>query len=347
MTSVDLYDYHLPERLIAQRPAAKREDSRLMTMNRSTGAIGHQTFGAFPNLLCEGDLLVLNRTKVFPARLPARRATGAKLEVLLVHEREPGLWEAMVRGLGKMKKDERFYVGDGGAQLAGKLDGGLALVRFAPEVDVARLIERFGTVPLPPYIRRESGQADDADVDRYQTVFAKQSGSSAAPTAGLHFTGEILGALRRKGVFIAEVLLHTGPGTFRPVKTQAIEDHVMDAEYYEISPDVADAINAAKREGRRVVAVGSTVTRALETAAGDEGAAGRVTPGSGRTALYIAPGFVFRAVDALLTNFHLPRSTLLILVSAFAGRELVMKAYEAAIGAEYRFYSYGDAMFLE
>ncbi|MBI4665800.1 MAG: tRNA preQ1(34) S-adenosylmethionine ribosyltransferase-isomerase QueA [Nitrospinae bacterium] len=344
MTSIDLFDYQLPERLIAQRPSAGRGESRLMAVNRADGRTRHLRFADFPSLLREGDTLAINVTKVFPARLITRRKTGAVVEILLIRNLGGGEWEALAGGAQKVKDGEVLLAGDGAVTFLKKRDDGKALVRFEPESEMKRLTETFGQVPLPPYIKRESGAADSADRDRYQTVFASLEGSCAAPTAGLHFSDAIMEKIKRLGVVVVPVTLHVGPGTFRPVKSEVIEDHVMDAEPFEISEDSAQAINAAKREKRRVVAVGSTVTRLLESAAGDNGL---LRHGRGETRLFITPGYKFRAVDALLTNFHLPKSTLLILVSAFMGRELALKAYEEAVREEYKFFSYGDAMFIE
>jgi len=345
MTSVDLFDYHLPENLIAQRPTDDRSSSRLMLVNRKNGSIGHSGFSSFPDTLDDGDTLVLNNTKVFPARLMARRVSGAKVEILLVRQHSNCLWDAYVGGLKKIKPGETLLIGDGKAKLEEKLDAGIARFRFDTEAEIERLTANFGLVPLPPYIKRPDGQSGESDRERYQTVYAKTRGSCAAPTAGLHFTDKILKLIRAKGVHTIDITLHVGPGTFKPVKSDDIEDHTMDREHYEI-PDVsARAINEAKNAGRRIIAVGSTVTRTLESAVSKNGLT--IEPGFGSTSLYITPGFKFRMVDALLTNFHLPRSTLLILVSAFAGRDHVLNAYETAIRKRYRFYSYGDAMFIE
>lgn len=343
MTDINFFDYALPEELIAQRPAPRREESRLMTLDRHTGEIGHESFGAFPAHLREGDLLVINTTKVFAARLAAKRSSGASVEILLTRRRGEAAFEAMVRGLAKVRPGETLIAGDGEVTLIEKLPEGKALVDFGSGANAERLIEKFGGVPLPPYIRREGGVGDEADRERYQTVFARQTGSCAAPTAGLHFTDAILDEIKSKGVEVAEVTLHVGPGTFRPVKTEAIEDHVMDAEPFEVPRETSDAINCAKAGGRRVVAVGSTVTRTIESAATADG---YVRTGPGETSLYITPGFRFLITDAMLTNFHLPKSTLLILVSAFAGRDKIMKAYEEAVREKYRFFSYGDAIFI-
>ncbi|VAX25160.1 S-adenosylmethionine:tRNA ribosyltransferase-isomerase [hydrothermal vent metagenome] len=344
MTSIDLYNYTLPDNLIAQRPASDRSSSRLMLLNRKDGSIGHSGFSSFPDMLDDGDTLVLNNTKVFPARLMARRMSGGKVEILLIRQHDGSVWDAYVGGLKKIQPGETLLIGDGRAELVEKLEGGAARFSFESRAEADRLIANFGLVPLPPYIKRPGGKIDESDRERYQTVYAKSKGSCAAPTAGLHFTGDILKRIIAKGVQLVEITLHVGPGTFKPVKSDVIEDHIMDRESYEISDEAAIAINKAKSDGRRIIAVGSTVTRTLESMALENGF---IKPGAGSTSLYITPGFKFQVVDALLTNFHLPRSTLLILVSAFAGRGHVLKAYEKAIRERYCFYSYGDAMFIE
>ncbi|MGK7346658.1 MAG: tRNA preQ1(34) S-adenosylmethionine ribosyltransferase-isomerase QueA [Candidatus Nitrospinota bacterium M3_3B_026] len=337
------FDYHLPPELVAQRPVERRGASRLMVMERDGGNLVHSRFERFPDFLREGDALVINTTKVFPARLSGRRATGGAVEILLTRRDGPAEWTAMTRGLGKARPGEALTIGDGLVVLAKKLGDGMAALRFSSAGEADRIIKTFGDVPLPPYIRRPEGRADETDRERYQTIFAEAQGSCAAPTAGLHFTENILAAVKDKGGAVEKIVLHVGPGTFRPVRTERIEDHVMDPECYEISEQAADSINRAREAGGRIVAVGSTVTRALESAADEEG---RIRPGAGETSLFIAPGCRFRAVDALLTNFHLPKSTLLILVCAFAGREAVLRAYEEAAAKGYRFYSYGDAMLI-
>lgn len=337
------FDYHLPEELIAQRPPEERGASRLMALERNGGRLVHTRFERFPEFLRPGDALVINTTKVFPARLSGRRATGGAVEILLTRRGGPAEWTAMTRGLGKARPGEALTIGDGRATVTEKLEDGMAVLRFSSETEAERIIKEFGAVPLPPYIRRPEGRDDETDRERYQTIFAEAPGSCAAPTAGLHFSEKILAAVRDKGCAVEKITLHVGPGTFRPVRTERIEDHVMYPERFEVSERAAGSINRAREAGGRIVAVGSTVTRALESAADDEG---RIRPGAGETGLYIRPGYRFRAVDALLTNFHLPRSTLLILVCAFAGRETVLRAYEEAAARGYRFYSYGDAMLI-
>lgn len=343
MTLLSLFDYRLPEKLIAQRPAKDRDQSRLLVLNRQSGAISHDTFYDFPKFLDSGDLLVLNETKVIRARLAGKRKTGGAIELLLIRSTSNGVWETMVKGLSKLKPGEKIIIGDGSATLLEKKDGGVALFQFESENEVYRLLDKYGEAPLPPYIHREGGKADDDDIIRYQTIFAQNEGSCAAPTAGLHFTDEIFDAIKTKGVEIVKLTLHVGPGTFRPIKTESIEDHIMDEEFFSISDETAAAINRAKLKGRRVIAVGSTVTRALETSA-QKG--GDVVSGESSTSLFITPGFEFKIVDALLTNFHLPKSSLVVMVSAFAKRELILNAYSEAVSQKYRFFSYGDAMFI-
>ena len=337
---ISAFDYHLPPELIAQEPLAERDASRLLVLDRATGAVRHHAFRDLPSMLESGDLLVVNRSRVLPARLLGTRPGGGHAEVLLVRPREEGVWEAMLRPGRRLRAGLRVVV-DATLEVeildAPSPGEGLRLVRLVGP-DVAGALERLGHVPLPPYIRRADGPQDRA---RYQTVYAREQGSVAAPTAGLHFTPAVLAALEARGVERAEVVLHVGPGTFRPVQVADVRDHTLPAETYVLPEDTATAIARARARGGRVVAVGTTTTRVLEERAA---ATGLPAPGQGETALVIAPGFAFRAVDALLTNFHLPRSSLLLLVSAFAGRERVLSAYAEAVRARYRFYSYGDAM---
>ncbi len=344
MTSKDLFHYNLPERLIAQRPKEQRDKSRLMILDKNRKTVTHTSFSAFPDYLRKGDVLVINKTKVFPARLHGARKSGGKVEILLVKRKGPGLWEAMTRGMKKVAAGDMVTVGNAEVTLVEKNENGLALVKFENDDSVQSLTDQFGEVPLPPYIHRTDGKTDERDRERYQTVFAEAPGSCAAPTAGLHFTDSTLDQIRRKGVVIAPLTLHVGPGTFRPVKTEDIEDHVMDFEPFEIPDDTATAINKAKNDGRRVIAVGSTVTRALESSADDIGV---VRQGLGSTDLFITPGYRFKTPDAILTNFHLPESTLLMLVSAFAGREFILEAYDEAVKEGYHFFSYGDVMLIK
>ncbi len=334
------FDYALPDELIAQHPLDDRAASRLLVLARSTGIVTHRRFRDLPSLLEPGDLLVVNTSRVIPARLTGTRDNGRPAEVLLVHPEPDGSWLAMVHPGGKLKPGRVVRFGaDGEVEVLDVLGGGLRRVRFRGPAGPRELMVRHGTTPLPPYIRRA---ADPADRERYQTVFAREDGSVAAPTAGLHFTGEILAAIRGRGVHLAEVLLHVGPGTFKPVDSGDLSAHAMHPEWYDVPAATAAAVAAARAEGRRVFAVGTTTARTLETA----GAAGAVQAGSGWTSLFIHPPYRFRVVDGLLTNFHLPRSTLLMLVAAFAGHAPTMAAYAEAVRERYRFYSYGDAMLI-
>jgi S-adenosylmethionine:tRNA ribosyltransferase-isomerase len=348
---IGAYEFHLPPELVAQEPLSARDASRLLVLGRATGALEHRAFAELPELLRPGDLLVTNRSRVFPARLLGRRPGGGEAEVLLVRRLEPGLWEAMVRPGRRLRPGVVVDVGPGlsiriegpeaGPPPAGDPPSPLRRVRLLLDgLDAEAALERHGHVPLPPYIRRTDAPSDR---DRYQTVYAREAGSVAAPTAGLHFTTALLERLRERGVERAEIVLHVGPGTFRPVEANDVREHRVDPERFAVPAATAAAVDRARAEGRRVVAVGTTATRALESALDP---AGRLRAGEGETALVIVPGFRFRAVDALVTNFHLPRSSLLLLVSAFGGRERVLSAYAEAVRQRYRFYSYGDAMLL-
>lgn len=345
---IGLFDYDLPPELIAQQPLPERDASRLLVLDRATGAVRHRAFRDLPDLLNPGDLLVVNRSRVLPARLLGRRVQGGAAEVLLVraHPDDEGLWDALVRPGRRLRPGDVIEVAEDlsvrieTASGQGREPGPLRTVRLlARDGDVAATLERHGHVPLPPYIRRPDAPEDR---QRYQTVYAREAGSVAAPTAGLHFTSALLEALRQRGIGQAEVVLHVGPGTFRPVEVENVADHRVDPEAFVIPPETAEAVAQAKARGGRVVAVGTTATRTLETAADAR------APGSdaGETALVIVPGHRFRVVDGLVTNFHLPRSSLLLLVAAFAGREPVLAAYEEAVRERYRFYSYGDAMLI-
>lgn len=338
------FTFDLPEALIAQTPAVPRTSSRLLALSRQTGEIADLSFDAFPALTRRGDLLVVNDTRVIPARLLGRKATGGAAELLLLRREGEGVWEALVKASKRSKPGTKVELGEGGAcaevvEIRGE---GKYLVKIAGDAHPDELVERLGRVPLPPYIR--GGEDGPEDRAWYQTVYAhpEKKGSAAAPTAGLHFTDELLAALAAKGVTRAPVTLHVGLGTFQPVRVQNTSEHVMHSERYEIAEESANAVNAAKGAGSRVIAVGTTATRTLETA----GSTGKVIPGSGDTRLFITPGYEFKIVDALLTNFHLPESTLLMLVCAFGGYENVMRAYRHAVESGYRFYSYGDAMFI-
>ena len=337
---IGAYDYPLPPDLVAQTPLARRDASRLLVLERATGALSHRTFSDLPELLRPGDVLVTNRSRVFPARLLGRREGGGAAEVLLVRRREPTVWDAMVRPGRRLRPGSVVEIAPGfRVRIEGPSAGPRRRVQLllqTPDPDAA--IDRHGHVPLPPYIRRPD---DRADRDRYQTVYARETGSVAAPTAGLHFTPELLDRLQSRGVERAEIVLHVGPGTFRPVEVADVREHRVDPERFTIPRETAAALDRARAEGRRLVAVGTTATRALESAIDD---GGRFPPREGETDLVIVPGFRFRATDALVTNFHLPRSSLLLLVSAFAGRQRVLGAYAEAVRHRYRFYSYGDAM---
>jgi S-adenosylmethionine:tRNA ribosyltransferase-isomerase len=354
------FDYLLPPECIAATPAAERDDARLLVMDRITGGRKHARFRDLLAHLPRRALLVLNDTRVFPARLRGRKPSGGAFELLLTRRVSGGArpdgftetWEGLTRGLGSERAPRAFEVGRGvRVEIVDRRDGGRALLRATgPGPSLLAALEEIGEVPLPPYIeaaRKRGASAGTVgpavdDRARYQTVFADEPGAVAAPTAGLHFTPELLEAARAAGHEIARVTLHVGPGTFRPVEVADPQAHRMDAEHFRISPEAVEAIGRARAEGRRVVAVGTTVVRTLESAAEE----GRVRAGSGASRLFIRPPYRFQVVDALLTNFHLPRSTLLMLVSAFAGREHVLAAYRAAVAERYRFFSYGDAMFI-
>ncbi|HET7290289.1 MAG TPA: tRNA preQ1(34) S-adenosylmethionine ribosyltransferase-isomerase QueA [Thermodesulfobacteriota bacterium] len=330
------FDYHLPEERIAYRPAAERQNSKLMVLGRGTGEITHRKFFELPGLLRPGDLLVLNDTKVIPARLFGRKESGEKAEILLAGKRDCRTWTCLVRNPKEGLVIE-FEGGPSGRLFRGKR--GEWLIEFVEEPDA--YIDASGRMPLPPYIRREP---DAGDRVTYQTVYARKPGAIAAPTAGLHFTPGLLEEIGLRGVRTAYVTLHVGIGTFLPVKAESVEEHVMHAEWREIPAETADAVNKAKSGGGRVIAVGTTVLRTLESSVNE---AGEVAPCNGETDLFILPGHRFKAADALITNFHLPRSTLLMLVTAFAGRDPIFRAYEEALGLDYRFLSYGDAMLIE
>ena len=349
------FDYELPEELIAQEPPAERGTSRLLVMDRTAGALRDSHFTEFPSLLREGDLLVLNDSRVIPARLYARRTlrrerekpTG-RIEVMLTQPAGQNRWHALVRPGRKVAIGERliFPARDGSTVLEAEVlergQFGDRLLEFTPVEDFFGILERIGHVPLPPYIHRDDVAADR---ERYQTVFSRERGSVAAPTAGLHFTPQTLDAIAARGVEVARVTLHVGLGTFAPLRVERVAEVHLHRERYTISAEAAIALNRARIEGRRVVAVGTTVVRTLESAALQAGS-GSITPHSGDTGIFISPGFHFRCINALLTNFHLPRSSLLMLVSAFAGRDHVLAAYRHAVENRYRFFSYGDCMFL-
>ncbi|MFP4216042.1 MAG: tRNA preQ1(34) S-adenosylmethionine ribosyltransferase-isomerase QueA [Phycisphaerae bacterium] len=348
------FDFDLPPERIAQTPLARRDQSRLAVLRRAAGSLEHRRFADLPDLLDEGDLLVLNDTRVVPARFHARRKTSGRIEGLFLRESVPGVWECMLRNAGRCTPGETLALVGAGEKpvsltLAENHGQGRWTLHVSPTIAAFEILDRAGQTPLPPYIRRDedSGEADDRRT--YQTVFAQRPGAVAAPTAGLHFTPELLERLTRRGVQTTHVTLHVGLGTFAPVKTDELTDHPMHSEWYELSAPTAETLNAAHRAGRRIIAVGTTAVRVLETA----GLGGwPLRGGEGWTDIFLYPPADFAVVDGLITNFHLPRSTLVMLVAAFcepgglAGREMILDAYRTAIEAEYRFYSYGDAMLI-
>ena len=335
------FDYELPERLIAQHPAEKRDHSRLLVMDKYTGEVEHRIFKDIVDYLHEGDVLVVNKTKVLPARIFGVKEGGsAKIEVLLLKRDKdlPNTWEVLVRPGKRAKVGTMINFGEG--LLRGEVIENTSAgrkVTFYFDGIFEEILDQLGMMPLPPYIHEQL-----EDKNRYQTVYAKVEGSAAAPTAGLHFTEELMDQLRAKGVQIEEVLLHVGLGTFKPVDEENIEDHEMHTEFYDISEDTAARINQAKDEGRRIISVGTTSTRAMESAAKD----GRLVAGNGWTNIFIFPGYEWQIIDGLITNFHLPKSTLMMLVSALSKREYILNAYHEAVKEEYRFFSFGDAMFI-
>ncbi len=336
----DFY-FELPEELIAQDPLADRSDSRMLMLDKTDGRIEHHIFKEIVDYLRPGDCLVLNNTKVLPARLSGRREnTGGSIEVLLLKRKGDDVWETLVKPGRKAKPGTRILFGDGclQAEVLDVVEDGNRLIRFSYEGIFEEVLDRLGEMPLPPYITHKL-----QDKNRYQTVYARYEGSAAAPTAGLHFTKELLQKISDKGVDIAYVTLHVGLGTFRPVKADNILEHHMHAEYYQVTEEAAGKINRAKASGGRVICVGTTSCRTVESAAGDDGT---LKAGCGNTEIFIYPGYRFKVLDCLITNFHLPESTLVMLVSALAGREHVLHAYEEAIRLKYRFFSFGDAMFL-
>jgi len=354
------FDYHLPPELIAQKPLADRAASRMLHVRKDSGEIRDSYFSGLPDLLRPNDLVVFNNTRVFPARLFGHRSgthaqplsprnpaskefLRGKVEALLTKQIGEWEWEALVRPGRKIGVGERISFGENEelkAEVISHGEFGERTLRFDPVPDFFGTIERIGHVPLPPYINRQDEQSDR---ERYQTVYAREHGSVAAPTAGLHFTPEILDRLRQRGIETTEVTLHVGLGTFQPIHEERVEEHHLHREWYRVSPDAANTINRALDSSRRVIAIGTTAVRTLEYT----GRSGRVEPGSGETDLFIYPGYQFRVVGGMLTNFHLPKSTLLMLVSALAGRDLILRAYNHAVAEKYRFYSYGDCMFIE
>ena len=337
------FDYYLPEELIAQHPLERRDMSRLMVLDRESGEIDHKLFKDITDYFAEGDCLVLNNTRVIPARLLGQKeGSGGKIEFVLLKRIAGDTWEVILRPGKKAKPGARFVFGSGElkAEILEILEEGNRLVRFIYEGVFEEILDKVGIMPLPPYITEKL-----EDPERYQTVYAKYNGSAAAPTAGLHFTRELLESLRNKGVQIAYVMLHVGLGTFRPVKVDDITQHKMHSEYYSIGQEACDMINSAKKAGKKVVAVGTTSCRVLETVGGNNN--GEMKACDGWTDIFIYPGYRFKIVDRLITNFHLPESTLIMLVSSLAGRENVLGAYAAAVKERYRFFSFGDAMFIK
>lgn len=335
----DFY-YNLPEELIAQTPATPRDSSRLLVYDKATEAVEHKIFRDITQYLKAGDVLVINDTKVLPARLFAHTLNGGAVEVLLLKRQNIDTWEVLVKPGKKCTPGKKLVVTDElSLTVQSVTDSGERIVKFEYEGVFEEILERVGSMPLPPYIKEKL-----KDKNRYQTVYAKYDGSSAAPTAGLHFTPELLAKIKQMGVEIVEVLLHVGLGTFRPVKEDIITDHKMHSEYFEVSAEAAEKINTAKREGRRIIAVGTTSVRTLESATGNDGI---VIPQKGNTQIFIYPPYKFKCVDALITNFHLPESTLIMLVAAMTGREQILNVYNTAVAERYRFFSFGDAMFIK
>lgn len=339
MKTSDFY-FDLPEELIAQTPLERRDGSRLLTLDKVTGETQHRHFYDLPSLLRPGDCLVLNDSRVLPARLLGRRSGGGACEVLLLIDRGDRVWECLVRPGKKLRTGAKISFGEGEltAEVVGEVEGGNRLVRFDYQGIFLETLERLGKMPLPPYIKEEL-----QDGERYQTVYSKVVGSAAAPTAGLHFTQELLEQVKSMGVKVCYVTLHVGLGTFRPVKAENLDDHEMHSEYCVISQETADVINQTKAQGGRVICVGTTSCRTIESWANEDGT---MEAKAGWTNIFIYPGYRFKVLDALITNFHLPESTLIMLVSALAGREHVLAAYEEAVREKYRFFSFGDAMFI-
>lgn len=336
------FDYYLPEELIAQHPTAKRDEARLMILDKATGELEHKVFKDIIDYLKPGDCLVLNDTRVLPARLIGEKEeTHGKIEFLLLKRTDKDTWETLVKPGKRAKIGSKFVFGNGElkAEVIGLGEEGSRIVRFEYEGIFEEVLDRLGQMPLPPYITETL-----EDKEMYQTVYSKEQGSAAAPTAGLHFTEELLEDIKNKGIKLAFLTLHVGLGTFRPVKVDEIENHTMHSEYYSMTKETAEIINSTKEAGGRVIAVGTTSNRTLETIAD---AYGRVKEQSGWTDIFIYPGYKFKVVDALITNFHLPQSTLLMLISALAGRDKIMNAYETAVKEKYGFFSFGDAMFIK
>ena len=334
------FSFYLPEELIAQTPIEKRDASRLLCLDKQTGALEHRHFYELPELLREGDCLVLNNSRVLPARLIGMRPTGGAVELVLLRDLGDNRWECLSRPGRKTKPGQQILFGEGELQAVVEetVSGGNRIVRFSYEGIFLEVLEHLGKMPLPPYIRQEL-----KDPERYQTVYSKELGSAAAPTAGLHFTQELLDTIRKKGILTEFVTLHVGLGTFRPVKEEEIEDHEMHSEFCMIPPETAEAVNRTRKNGGRIIAVGTTSCRTLESFSREDGT---LEASSGWTDIFIYPGYRFKCIDALITNFHLPESTLIMLVSALAGRENILNAYNTAVSEKYRFFSFGDAMFI-
>ena len=334
------FSFYLPEELIAQTPIEKRDASRLLCLDKNTGALEHRHFYELPELLKEGDCLVLNNSRVLPARLIGMRPTGGAVELVLLRDLGDNRWECLSRPGRKTKPGQQILFGEGELQAVVEetVSGGNRIVRFCYEGIFLEVLEHLGKMPLPPYIRQEL-----KDPERYQTVYSKELGSAAAPTAGLHFTQELLDTIRKKGVLTEFVTLHVGLGTFRPVKEEEIEEHEMHSEFCMIPPETAEAVNRTRKNGGRIIAVGTTSCRTLESFSREDGT---LEASSGWTDIFIYPGYRFKCIDALITNFHLPESTLIMLVSALAGRENILNAYNTAVAENYRFFSFGDAMFI-
>jgi S-adenosylmethionine:tRNA ribosyltransferase-isomerase len=339
------FDYELPAELIAQDPLPDRDASRMLIVNRATKSLGDSMFGSFPDYLRKNDVVVLNNTRVFPARLIGQRvSSGAKVELLLLREVGPNQWSALTRPARRLRPGSRltFKGGRLHAEIIESLEDGVRIVRFESEESLMTVIDQIGKTPLPPYIKR-APDASNTDRERYQTIYAKERGAIAAPTAGLHFTKAVLGEIESRGARTAEITLHVGYGTFEPVRVDDVKQHRVAAEWFSISDETVQIVNNARAAGGRIVAVGTTTVRTLESSVRPDG---RLKPGSGFSDLTIVPGHTFRCVDAMLTNFHLPKSSLLILVSAFAGHRLTLAAYTQAVRERYRFYSYGDCMLI-
>ena len=351
---IEEFNYALPKSLIAQYPPPERGESRLMVVHRNSGAIEHRAFHEFLRYVNPGDLLTFNNTRVLPARLIGKKETGGRCEVLLIPQWNGGKgvnggngdngnhgeWKALIKGIKDQSGGSRIHFEQGFDAEVNGIEEGRARIRFSSREGVVDILQRIGHIPLPPYIKRSDESPDRAS---YQTVFAERDGSIAAPTAGLHFTEKMLRSIKGKGAGLAFITLHVGPGTFVPVKAAEVDDHSMESEWTEISQNTSREIDQTKQKGGRVIAVGTTTTRALESFSNPEG---QVAPGTGFSSLFIHPPYPFRVVDGLVTNFHLPKSTLILLVSAFTGKDLLMKAYQEAVKQKYRFYSYGDAMLI-